>query len=376
MNKISVVLSLSKWKWSFGPVCLVLVSALFLSSCKSSRKTTSSKSSDKIKVTFDAGDASSSKSSSTSSKSSKPTASATTSSNYPAREYYGDRWNTEHVRINSDPAPSGTVTLNLLPAETSNFVMPFCGKILSEFGPRSGRMHTGIDIKLEKEDPVYCAFDGMVRLAKDYGSYGKVVVVRHANGLETLYSHLNSIAVKLNQRVRAGDRIGGGGKTGHAQGEHLHFETRFKGEPFNPRLVVDFEKCRLKSETLALNDNSYKQYYKNLQIAEAKPAPKPEPKKPSEPVVVKTEQPVAKADSTQIVSTQPAQTDSTQIATAQSLPDQPKPEKVEHIVEKGDTLYNISRRYGTTVDSLRKLNNLTESSIIEIGQTLKVKSEK
>jgi murein DD-endopeptidase MepM/ murein hydrolase activator NlpD len=360
MNKASVVHGFPIWNRSFGPVCLVLILALFLSSCKSSRKTTLSKQSDKIKVSFDAGDTSSKSSSSGSSK----TAASATSSNYPAREYYGDRWNTEHVRINSDPEPSGTISLNL---GTSKFVMPFCGKIVSEFGPRSGRMHTGIDIKLQKEDPVYCAFDGMVRMAKDYGNYGKVVVVRHDNGLETLYSHLNSIAVKLNQRVRAGDRIGGGGKTGNAQGEHLHFETRFKGEPFNPRLVVDFEKCRLKSETLALNDNSYKQYYKNVQVAEAKPAPKTEQKKPSKPAVVKTE-PAAKTDSAQIASTQPAQTDS-----AQSLPDPLKLEKVEHIVEKGDTLYSISRRYGTTVDSLRKLNNLTESSIIEIGQTLVVK---
>jgi murein DD-endopeptidase MepM/ murein hydrolase activator NlpD len=351
MNKTSVVLSFPEW--SFGPVCLVLVSVLLVSGCKSSRKAASFEPSEKISVTFNVGDASSPKSLS-SSKSSKTTASATSSSGYPAREYYGDRWNTEHVRISSDPAPSGTVTLNLCPAGTSDFVMPCCGKILSEFGPRSGRMHTGIDIKLEKEDPVYCAFDGMVRLAKDYGNYGKVVVVRHENGLETLYSHLNSIAVKLNQRVRAGDRIGGGGKTGNAQGEHLHFETRFKGEPFNPRLAVDFEKYCLKSETLALHDNSYKQYYKNMQATGTKP-PKTEQKKPLAPAA-------------KTASMQPAPTDSTQMASVQS----PKPEKVEHIVEKGDTLYNISRRYGTTVESLRKLNNLTESSILEIGQKIRV----
>ena len=207
--------------------------------------------------------------------------------------------------------------------------MPVCGNVLSEFGPRSGSMHTGIDVKVKMEEPIYCAFDGMVRMAKNYGSYGKVVVVRHDNGLETLYAHLNSIAVKLNQRVKAGARIGGGGKTGNAQGEHLHFEIRFKGEPFNPRLVVDFDKCRIKSETLALNDNSYKQYGKNLQVADTKP---------SSPNTV-----------------------------------QSASKKLEHKVVKGDTLYSISRRYGTTVDMLRKLNNLSESSIITIGQVLIVK---
>ncbi len=338
-----------------GLVCIMLI-PVFLSGCKTSRKTTSSKQSDKVSVVFDANDgmAASSKTTSSTTKTTSSTKIATT---YPAREYYGDRWNNEHVRINSDPKPSGTTTLTLSSAGTGSFVMPVCGTVLSEFGPRSGRMHTGIDLKVEKEDPIYCAFDGMVRMAKDYGNYGKVVVVRHDNGLETLYSHLNSIAVKLNQRVRAGDRIGGGGKTGNAQGEHLHFETRFKGEPFNPRLMVDFEKCRLKSETLALNDNSYSLYYKNLQVAssnETKPKPANIPEKKPEPEVQ-----VVQTDSTQIASTQP-----------ETIP--PNPKQVEHIVEKGDTLYNISRRYGTTVDSLRRLNNLTEASIIEIGQVLKV----
>ena len=184
--------------------------------------------------------------------------STSNSSGYPAREYYGDTWNTEHIRTNSDSKPAGKVSLNLMPEGTSGFVMPFCGKLLSEFGVRSGRTHTGVDIKLEKESPVHCAFDGMVRIAKVYGNYGKTVVVRHDNGLETVYSHLNSISVKLNQRVKAGDRIGGGGKTGNASTYHLHFEIRFKGEPFNPRMVVDYEKCRLKTNVLTLNNNSFR----------------------------------------------------------------------------------------------------------------------
>jgi murein DD-endopeptidase MepM/ murein hydrolase activator NlpD len=320
LKKISV----KNEKCTFGWVCAILLSAFLLSSCKSSRRAASSATSDKVKVTFDAGEGAASSASS-----SPKSTSTVASSGYPAGRYYGDRWNTGHVRLNSDPKPSGAVRLDLTPAGTSAFVMPLCGTILSEFGPRSGRMHTGIDIKLKKEDAVRCAFDGMVRMAKDYGNYGKVVVVRHDNGLETLYSHLNSIAVKLNQRVRAGERIGGGGKTGNARGEHLHFETRFMGEPFNPRLVVNFESCRLNAQTLSLNENSYRKYGKNVQVA-ATPTPTNKP------------------------------------------PEQPT-EKQTHRVEKGDTLYNIARRYGTTVEALRKLNRLTESSVIEIGQTLKVK---
>ena len=178
-------------------------------------------------------------------------------SNYPASQYYGNRWNNEHVRLNSDPKPTGTVKLNLTPKGSKGFVMPVCGKVLSEFGMRSGRMHYGTDVKLTHEQPVYCAFDGMVRVAKDHVSLGNYVVVRHDNGLETVYSHLNSISVKINQRIKAGDRIGGGGKTGNATSEHLHLEIRFMGEAFNPRLIIDFEKCILKSEKVTLNEKSY-----------------------------------------------------------------------------------------------------------------------
>ena len=219
------MLCVSKYKpCFFRIVYLMLVLGLLVLGCKISRKGTASKSASPVK----------------------------TSSSYPAREYYGNSWNTEHIRTNNDHKSSGMVSLNLIPAGTGGFVMPVCGKVLSEFGARSGRTHTGIDLKLEKESPVRCAFDGMVRMAKVYGNYGKVVVIRHDNGLETVYSHLNSTAVKLNQRVKAGDRIGGGGKTGNATTEHLHFEIRFKGEAINPRLVVDFEKCRLKSDVLRI----------------------------------------------------------------------------------------------------------------------------
>ena len=213
----------------FRVLYLLIVSLFFFSSCKASRNVSSS----------------------------PPTAASASLSGkvaFPASEYYGERWNNDYVRLNSDPKPSGRVTLNLTPAGSTGFVMPVCGNILSEFGMRGGRMHEGIDVKLAHEQPVYSAFDGMVRVAKDHASYGKYVVIRHDNGLETVYSHLNSIAVKLNQRVNAGTRIGGGGKTGNATSEHLHLEIRFMGEPMNPRLIIDFEKCNLKSRTITINN--------------------------------------------------------------------------------------------------------------------------
>jgi len=183
---------------------------------------------------------------------------ASTPAELPATDFYGNRWNNEHVRLNSDPRPAGTISLNLAPAGSNGFVMPFCGRVISEFGMRSGRMHVGIDIKLERGDPVLSAFDGVVRMARNYGNYGNMVVVRHDNGLETVYSHLNSISVRVNQRVNAGDQIGRGGRTGNATTEHLHFETRFMGEPFNPRLIIDFERCALISRIVTLNESSYR----------------------------------------------------------------------------------------------------------------------
>ena len=214
-------------------LCPIFISIFFISSCKASRNVPSSSTS-------------------------PPVTSFSGRSAYPASEFYGARWNNDYVRVNSDPKPVGTVTLNLTPPGSTGFVMPVCGNIMSEFGMRSGRMHVGIDVKLTHEQPVYSAFDGMVRIAKDHANYGKYVVIRHDNGLETLYSHLNSIAVRVNQRVNAGSRIGGGGKTGNATGEHLHLEIRFMGEPMNPRLIIDFEKCTLKAGTITLNENSYK----------------------------------------------------------------------------------------------------------------------
>jgi murein DD-endopeptidase MepM/ murein hydrolase activator NlpD len=252
---------------------------------------------------------------------SRPVASAKTGAVYPAAEYYGSEWNTEYLRLSSSPSPTGTVTLNT----GEPFAVPACGNINSEFGMRNGAMHTGIDIGVKPDAPIYCAFDGMVRMAKNYGDYGNMVTVRHENGLETVYAHLSSIAVTVSQKLKAGDKIGGGGRTGRASGVHLHFETRFKGEPFNPRLLIDFEQCRLKSATLTLNENSYRLQGKNLQ--------------PYSP---------AKKE------------------TAAATP-------VLHTVQKGDTLYSLARRYGTTVEQLRTLNLLTKQATIKVGQPLRVK---
>ena len=116
------------------------------------------------------------------------------------------------------------------------FVMPTDSRVVtSNFGQRWGRAHKGIDIKVYVGDTIRAAFDGMVRIVDYEGKgYGKYIVIRHDNGLETLYGHLSQQLVKINQPVKAGDVIGLGGNTGRSTGSHLHFETRLLGQAINP----------------------------------------------------------------------------------------------------------------------------------------------
>jgi murein DD-endopeptidase MepM/ murein hydrolase activator NlpD len=114
-------------------------------------------------------------------------------------------------------------------------------KLTSQFGPRWGRLHAGVDVDLETGDPVYATFDGIVRVSGyNNGGYGKFMVVRHYNGLETLYGHLSQQNYESGTYVKAGDQIGLGGSTGRSTGSHLHFETRYEGNPFNPTYVFNF----------------------------------------------------------------------------------------------------------------------------------------
>jgi murein DD-endopeptidase MepM/ murein hydrolase activator NlpD len=125
--------------------------------------------------------------------------------------------------------------------DLSQYVPPVETYITSPFGMRRYRFHYGTDLKLNVGDPVRCAFDGKVRItgyeAKGYGNY---VVVRHSNGLETVYGHLSKILVSENQQMKAGEMLGLGGSTGRSTGPHLHFETRYLGNAINPAKLFDF----------------------------------------------------------------------------------------------------------------------------------------
>jgi len=139
------------------------------------------------------------------------------------------------------------------------FTLTWYGRMNSVFGYRWGKQHQGLDLSLNFGDTVVAAFDGIVRYAKlNSGGYGNCIVIRHNNGLETLYGHLNNINVSENQFVKSGELIGLGGSTGHSTGPHLHFETRYKGIAIDPQLFIDLSTQQLKSETVIFDKNDLK----------------------------------------------------------------------------------------------------------------------
>lgn len=166
---------------------------------------------------------------------------------------------TEHW-IEDVPNAYADVTLESLPYHNtivladsvSRWTCPYCTKVFSKFGYRHGRRHMGVDLPYPTGTPVKAAFDGRVRASMYYKGYGNVVVIRHENGLETLYGHLSRRDVKAGDWVRSGDIIGLGGSTGRSTGPHLHFETRYKGYAFDPQWIADFETGKLRKNVFIL----------------------------------------------------------------------------------------------------------------------------
>ena len=152
----------------------------------------------------------------------------------PASELYND-WNNNY-------AHRGGNLPDMYKIDLRGFHMPTPSRVItSNFGRRWGRRHQGLDIKVYIGDTIRAAFSGKVRVVKyDANGYGKYIVIRHNNGLETIYGHLSKQIVSPNQTVRAGQPIGLGGNTGRSTGSHLHFETRLAGVALNPALFFDF----------------------------------------------------------------------------------------------------------------------------------------
>lgn len=161
-----------------------------------------------------------------------------------------------HIRV-ATPGLFSTgkcVFLNLDSLAEHEYAFPLPGaKVISAYGSRGG--HSGADIKTCAKDTIRCAFDGVVRMAKPYSAYGNVVVVRHANGLETIYSHNLTNFVKSGDVIKAGQPIGLTGRTGRATTEHLHFETRINGQHFNPNLIFNLKEGTLRKECIQCTKN-------------------------------------------------------------------------------------------------------------------------
>lgn len=250
----------------------------------------------------------------------------------PAEELYGGVW--VHSNVNA----YGTVID--APAEfevdLSNFTMPVAGHVTSNFGRRgSRRYHYGVDIKAQTGDTVYAAFDGKIRVKQfDRRGYGYYVVIRHLNGLETVYGHLSKFLITENDFVMSGDPIGLAGNTGRSFGSHLHLETRFLGKPIDPNFIIDFDNKVCHYDRYIVSNESYRKTSQSSRVIKRTVA-------------------------------------SNYVKSSNSSTNKYVSGNVKHYrVKSGDTLGAIASRNGITINQLCDLNNITRNTTLRIGQRL------
>lgn len=234
---------------------------------------------------------------------------------YPAFGIYPE-WSNDYAHSYKNVVLPDSFKIDL-----SEFCMPTTNtKITSKFGPRRRRMHNGIDVKVYIGDTIRSAFSGKVRVVKNQGrrvGYGKYVIIRHENGLETVYAHLSKQLVKEDQYVEAGEVIGLGGNTGRSTGSHLHFETRFLGQAINPALLFDFEKQDIVADSYLFMKGKNRYRRNNSSYASA------------------------------------------------------NGDVQYYKVRKGDSLSRISQKTGVSIDRLCKLNGITRRTTLRPNQVLK-----
>ena len=226
-----------------------------------------------------------------------------------------------------------------------HFTMPTTSRVItSNFGSRWGRQHKGLDIKVYIGDTIRAAFSGKVRIVRsEAGAYGKYIVIRHNNGLETIYGHLSKQLVEENQEVRSGEVIGLGGNTGRSTGSHLHFETRLCGVALNPALMFDFRAQDVTGDYYAFNKETYDNESTNATRLRGK------------------------QDSSTYASTNSSDDYATNKRTTSGLTDQIS----YHKVKKGETLDRIAKKRGVTVEKICKLNHITKTMRLRPGQILR-----
>ncbi|MDR2954803.1 MAG: peptidoglycan DD-metalloendopeptidase family protein [Prevotella sp.] len=253
----------------------------------------------------------------------------------PADELYGGVWYNRYVNAyRSVENIPDTFNVNL-----ANFTMPSMGHVTSNYGMRGRgrrkRMHYGIDLKVQTGDTIYAAFDGKVRIKQyDRRGYGYYIVLRHPNGLETVYGHLSRFLTDEDEVVQAGQPIGLGGNTGRSTGSHLHLEFRFLGKPINPTFIVDFNNKVCHNDTYLVTRDSYSDNVSGVNVN----------------LLAKTE-------------TRSATTTTNKYASG---------DVNYHRVKSGDTLGAIALKYGTTVSRLCHLNNISSRTTLQIGRSLRI----
>lgn len=256
----------------------------------------------------------------------------------PELDIYTEGW--ESNRVN---CYAGIDVPDHVQIDVSKFCMPHPGYITSPYGYRRRfrRMHKGVDLKLNIGDTVRAAFDGRVRIVNyERRGYGKYVVVRHTNDLETVYGHLSGYLVEPGQYVRAGEPIALGGNTGRSTGPHLHFETRYMGYAINPCAIFDFANQTTHTDTYTFDKRTY-QEARNF-----------DPEANIE----------YRRRYTQANPPRPYTRSNNSEGTAST-----------YRVRRGDSLSKIASRNGTTVAKLCRLNGLTTSSKLQPGQRLRLR---
>lgn len=275
-------------------------------------------------------------------------------------------WDTSKIGIISlSQSRRETLCIDLIDNVHCCFSAPCRGKVTSNFGGRWGRLHAGIDIDLETGDPVYAAFDGIVRHAGWNRGYGYYVIISHFNGLETLYGHLSELKVTPFHPIKSGQLLGLGGNTGHSRGSHLHFEIRYYGRPLNPRIIVDFDNYSLNSNSLMVGN--YSTFSTSHYLNEAKSI-----------VEVINDSLFAKKEAQyEFKRMQYLKEKERKRALdkkkKRNLKNKNKKNKGFHIVKKGDTLSSIARKYNTSVTKLCKLNHIKKDDKLSIGKKIKLK---
>lgn len=254
---------------------------------------------------------------------------------FPSHDLYAS-WDTiaAHPYNFADAFKADSVDIVLTQEGDGGFVLPYKGGLTSLFGWRRYRPHYGTDIDLETGDQVVAAFDGMVRVAKYYHGYGNCVIIRHANGLETVYAHLSKLLVESGQSVTAGSLLGLGGNTGHSYGSHLHFEIRYLGQALDTQDFIDFEKGELKSNVFTLRKSDVENKYdlRALHNRHRRDAG---------------------------------------LARGNYKNGSGKGVRV-HKVRQGDNLGRIARKYGTTVKALCRKNGIKATTPLKVGRRIKI----